>query len=105
MQPIYGISILYTVYMRPVLLQPFYVIAILYMESPYYPTDSKKGTSALVDAIGDLNRSTSSIENLRNCRSIARSLLLSQHAVVYGQKASKLRSWMSRRKFTRRLQV
>ena len=35
------------------------------MESPHYPTYSKKGVSAPADAMSDLNRSTSTIENLR----------------------------------------
>ena len=35
------------------------------MESPYYPTYSKVGTSAPADSMSDLNHGTSSIENLK----------------------------------------
>ena len=44
------------------------------MESPYYPTYSKKGTSAPVDAMSDLSRSTSSIENLRKLQKYSEKL-------------------------------
>ena len=44
------------------------------MESPYYPTYSKKGTSAPADAISDLNRSTSTIENLRELQKYSEKL-------------------------------
>ena len=44
------------------------------MESPYYPTYSKKGTSAPVDAMSDLNRSTSSIENLKKLQKYSEKL-------------------------------
>ena len=44
------------------------------MESPYYPTYSKKGTLAPADDIGDLNRSTSSIENLRELQKYSEKL-------------------------------
>ena len=68
------------------------------MQSPHFPTYSKQGVSEPVADISDLNRSTSSIENLRELQnSVARSFLMSQHAVVYGQKASRRRSKMNRR--------
>ena len=44
------------------------------MESPHYPTYSKKGTSAPADDIADLNRSSSSIENLRELQKYSEKL-------------------------------
>ena len=44
------------------------------MESPHFPTYSKKGVSAPADSISDLNRSTSSIENLRELQKYSEKL-------------------------------
>ena len=44
------------------------------MESPYYPTYSKKGTSAPADSMSDLNHSTSSIENLKELQKYSEKL-------------------------------
>ena len=97
------ISILHTVLMRPVLLQPFYVIAIPWRVRTIQRIARKVHRHLLMTCM-----TSSAARPLRisgNCRSIARSLLMSQHAVVYGQKAFKLRSWMSRRKSKHGLQV
>ena len=44
------------------------------MESPYYPTYSKVGTSAPADSMSDLNHSTSSIENLKELQKYSEKL-------------------------------
>ena len=44
------------------------------MESPSYPTYSKKGTSAPADSLSDLNHSTSSIENLKELQKYSEKL-------------------------------
>ena len=44
------------------------------MESPHYPTYSKKGTSAPADDIADLNRNSSSIENIRELQKYSEKL-------------------------------
>ena len=44
------------------------------MESPYYPTYAKVGTSAPADSMSDLNHGTSSIENLKELQKYSEKL-------------------------------
>ena len=44
------------------------------MESPYYPTYAKAGTSAPADSMSDLNHGTSSIENLKELQKYSEKL-------------------------------
>ena len=53
------------------------------MESPYYPTYSKQGVSVPAGVISITALHLSRIS--KSCRSIARSLRMSLHVVVYGQ--------------------
>ena len=87
------------------------------MESPYSPTYSKQGVSVPADSMTCtkssryLHSSVISITALhlsrisKSCRSIARSLRMSLHVVVYGQTESRHTLQMSRRKSTHGLQV
>ena len=74
MQPIYGISTLHTACVHAPSPLATFLCHCNAMESPHHPTHSKKGTSASADAIGDLNRNTSSIENLRELQKYSEKL-------------------------------
>ena len=81
---------------EPSPLASFYVIAIPWRVHTIQCTAnvlqvSLQMTLAISIAIHPLRTS-------ENCRSIARSSTSKQHAVVYGQKAFTLRSWMSKRR-------
>ena len=68
------------------------------MESPHFSTYSKQGAPAPAGDLLDLNYGTSSVENLRELQKYSKKLSMSQHAVVYGQKAFRRTSRMNRRK-------
>ena len=94
-KPICGTSMFKGVLVNPALLHPFYVIAIQWRVHTFQRTASVvqvnlQMTLAILTA-------TRLWRTSENCRSIARNSTSNLHAVVYGRKAFKPRSWMSKR--------
>ena len=68
------------------------------MESPFYPTYSKCGACQPADDIGNLEHRHASMENLRELQKYSEKRHFEVLVAVCGQKVSKPRSWMNRRR-------
>ena len=80
---------------NPALLHPFYVIAILWRVHIFQRTASVAQVN--LQMILAISTATRPWRTSENCRSIARNSTSNRHAVVYGHKAFRPRSWMSKR--------
>ena len=84
------------VLVNPAILLPFYVIATLWTVQTIHRVPREAQVNLQMTLA--ISIATYPLRTSGTCRSIARSSISKQHAVVYGQKAFRPRSWMSERR-------